>query len=94
MKVIEFPKNKQVHDQVRNDKLDVAIEFLKYLVGEGAEYHIVINREDATKLFDVSKAKGELRDYLIMTSDFDSGKRLKLSKENSSVYVLTGDELD
>jgi hypothetical protein len=91
MRVIEFPKNRHVEKIKRNEKLQVAIKMLEYLVDEGADFHIIINKEDALKLFDDN---GRFREYLIITNDLDKGKRLKTDSKNSMVYEIDGNEFD
>lgn len=91
MKVIEFSKNRYVENIKKSERLDVAIKFLEYLVDEGADFHIVINKEAALKLFEDND--GKLREYLIMTSNLEKARNIKIDK-NACVYVIEGDELD
>lgn len=93
MRVIEFPKNKHVENIRRREKYQVAIKLLEILVDEGAEYHIVIDKEDALKIFDANE---KLREYLIMTSDIEKAKILRLLRleENASIYQIDGNEFD
>lgn len=88
MKVIEFPKNRQMGLKKRNKKLNVAIELLQYLVNGGADFHIVISKEQAEKLYD-----GDLRKYTVITSNLEEAKNLNISSNNYSIYPIEGDEL-
>jgi len=90
MKVIEFPKNRNVENKLRDDKLEVAIKFLKYLVGEGADFHIIIDRNAALELFEDN---AKLKDYLIMTTDFEKARHIKLDT-NYKIYKIEGNEFD
>mgnify|MGYP000903907167 CR=1 FL=1 len=45
MKVIEFPKNKEIAEKLKNNKLDVAIGILELLSEEGSDYHILVSKE-------------------------------------------------
>jgi hypothetical protein len=89
MKVIEFPKNRQVENIERNEKLEVAIKILKLLVDEGADYHIVIDRKAANELFE-----GALREYTVITSNLEKAEDIRLRFENYSIFPLKGNELD
>lgn len=91
MKVIEFPKNRQVENQLRHKKLEVAMKLLEAIIDDGAEYHIVINREDTLKLFEYSSKIG---DYLIMTSDVETAKKIKIDNKKCCVFEIKGDEIE
>lgn len=88
-RVIEFPKNRHIEIIRRDEKLQVAIKVLEFLVDEGADFHIVINKEDSLKLFEDN---GKLREFLIMTSDADKGQGLRIESKNSTVYEIDGNE--
>ena len=97
-KVIEFPKNremeiKQMDEEcnLRNKKLEVAKAMLEILTEEKADYHIIIKKEDVLKIFENNKGCNE---YLMITSNFDTAKRIKIGSKNSSVYEIKSEELD
>jgi hypothetical protein len=89
MKVIEFPKNRQVENIERNGKLEVAIKILKLLIDEGAGYHIVIDRKAANELFE-----GVLREYTVITSNLEKTKKFALNSRNYNIYPIEGNELN
>lgn len=89
MKVIEFPKNKQAKIKLVNSKFDTSVDILRYLVESGADYHIVIDREYAEKIFNKCK-----REYTVITSNVDKAMELVLYDENFNIYAVQGDELD
>ena len=88
MKVIEFPKNRNVENKLRSEKLDIAIKFLKYLVDESVDFHIIIDRNAALELFEDN---AKLKDYLIMTTDFEKARHIELDT-NYSIYKIKGNE--
>jgi hypothetical protein len=92
MKVIEFPKNRQVENIIRDEKLRTAVQILKFLVENDGEYHIVISRNDAEKLFDSKN----LRSSTIITSNYEAIDRTALDymREYFSVYPIKGNDFD
>ena len=89
MKVIQFPKNRNIEIKKNNDKFDTAVKFLKFLVDEGADYHIIVCENDAEKLFE-----GKTREYTVITSNAEKAKGLKFNDNNFTIYPISGDELD
>lgn len=89
MNVIDFPKNRQIEIKQINSKFDATVDILRYLVENGADYHIVIDREYAEKIFDKCKRK-----YTVITSNADKAMKLVLEDENFNIYAVQGDELD
>ena len=90
-KVIEFPKNKEMENDLKYEKLEIAIKMLKFLVDEGADFHIILNRKDTLKLFEYSN---NIRDYLILTSNLEIAKNLEINNKIPNLYELIGNEFD
>ena len=92
MKVINFPKNKQYENKLKNNKLEVAISMLEYCNRENIDFSIIIDNKTALDLFDETEEQ-QIKDYLIITTSFKKNKQLKIDKSNASLYELRGDEL-
>lgn len=95
MKVIEFPKNKNIEEQKKKDKLEFVRCFLEKLVEEGFDFNIVIDEKATDKFFEISKEnqKGSKRKYSVLTSNVEAVKTLSLNPSNIYVYKITGNEL-
>lgn len=75
--IIEFPKNRQIKNQKLKNKLDVAYEFMSYIVERGYDFSIVISRDAALELFDEKEA--QIKDYLVLRSDREITKKLNIN---------------
>jgi len=94
MKVIQFPKNRQVEHKIRNQKLDVAIRMLEYLVDIGADFHIVVDVEHGSELFTPKQEWRPDTQHVILSSNKEKVLKLNVNNLNSSYYCLEGNELD
>jgi len=90
-KVIEFPKNKNIENQLRYDKLQVAIEWLKYLHGKEVDFSILLDKHSAMELFDAKTEK--IKDFIIISADIQKVKSYNLNF-NYNLYEIKGTELD
>ena len=91
MRVIQFPKNRQYENKIRNEKLEVAIRILEVLVAGDADFHIVIDSESALKIFEDNNDKSI--EYLLLSTNEEKGKNVKINGDNTVMYEITGDEL-
>ena len=92
MKVIEFPKNRQYENKIRNEKLNVAIKILELLNSEGCDFRIVINKNAALEIFDLEDYQKE---YLILTtSSFEKDRHFKADATNAELHAIQGNEVD
>lgn len=95
MKVIEFPKNRNVIEMERQNKLNVIQTILELIIQEGNDFHIVIDKKSALEIFEDSDNK--LKDYFILTTNFEEAQKMKLKMthtRNSIIQKIIGNELD
>lgn len=97
MKVIQFPQSKIAEKETREkgQKLEVAYKLLKYLVNDcDAEINIIVDIDKANGLFEISESDMKNFKYLIITSNYENTKKIKLSNENRAIcFEIEGNEL-
>lgn len=89
MRVIEFPKNREIKQKTLKDKQKVAELLIDFLTDEECDFHIVISRKSAEKLFEMDGYKG---DKVILTSNHKEAKQILPELKKGIFYLLTGDE--
>lgn len=95
IKVIQFPKNRQVVEIERQDKLEVIQKILKLIIEEGNDFHVLIDKKTALEIYE--DPTNGLKDYLILTTNFEEAQKMKLKMtqtRNSRIQKITGNELD
>lgn len=88
MNVIQFPITKNMKEKyITNDKLRIAYKLLDFMNDSGIDFHIVVNRETAEKVFELEGIHGY---NVILTSNLEKAKNLGI--KNPIYYTISGDE--
>lgn len=94
-KIVNFPDSSEITEkrriQLLEDKLDSAIGLLSDLTSKGIDFHIVLDGQKCTEIGELDNINTK---YLIVSSNYDEIKNLNINSNNSSVYILKGNELN
>jgi hypothetical protein len=84
--VIEFPKKTKKKFET-NDKLRIAYKLIEEMNKNGMDFHIVVEREVAEKVFELEGITGN---KAVMTSSLEKARDLKI--KGAMYYEIEGDE--